>query len=86
MSLGSLFTELATGLTSLATGFVNIFTGLLPIFWDAEGSKLTIVSIFLIGGVALTIGFWAIDKIFGLAKMGLGGLGKARAKKSKRGS
>ena len=83
LKLTNLFTELATGLTSLATCFVATFTGLAPIFYN---DGLTIVSIFLIGGVALTIGFWAIDKIFGLAKMGLGGLGKARAKKSKRGS
>lgn len=86
MSLSDLFGELATGLTSLATGFANIFSGILPIFWNAAESKLTIVTIFLIGGVALTIGFWAVDKIFGLAKMGLGSLGKARAKRSKRGS
>lgn len=81
-SLVTIFEELAEGLKNLALGFVNAFSGLGPIFYK---NGLTFVSIFLIGGVALTIGFWAIDKLLGLGKMGLGSLGKARAKKSKKG-
>lgn len=81
-SLSTIFEELAEGLKNLAIGFVNAFSGLGKIFYN---NGLTFVSIFLIGGVALTIGFWAIDKVLGLAKMGLGSLGKARAKKSKKG-
>ena len=81
-SLTTIFEELAEGLKNLAIGFVNAFSGLGKIFYN---NGLTYVSIFLIGGVALTIGFWAIDKILSLGKMGLGSLGKARAKKSKKG-
>lgn len=84
MSLTALFTEMADGLTALATGFVNIFQGITPIFWDAtDGGSLTIVSVLAIGGVALTIAFWGIDKVLSLAKMGLGGLTRGRAKRSK---
>ena len=84
MSLTALFTEMADGLTALATGFVNIFQGITPIFWDAtDGGSLTIVSVLAIGGVALTIAFWGIDKVLALAKMGLGGLTRGRAKRSK---
>lgn len=87
MTIADLFEQFGEGATSLATGFVNLFTGLTPIFWnagtDGSGGSLTIVSVFAIGGVVLTLGFWGIDKLLSLAKMGLGGLTRGRAKRSK---
>lgn len=86
MTIADLFGQFGEGATSLATGFVNLFKGLTPIFWDSAaegGGKLTIVSVFAIGGVILTLGFWGIDKLLSLAKMGLGGLTRGRAKRSK---
>lgn len=87
MTLADLFSQFAEGATSLAQGFVNIFQGITPIFWqtgaDGAGGQLTIVSVFTIGGVLLTLGFWGIDKLLSLAKMGLGGLTRGRAKRSK---
>lgn len=88
MSITDLFGLIASGATSLAQAFGNLFSGITPIFWTAgEGNAAgspTMITIFLIGGVVLTLGFWAIDKIFGLAKLGLSGISKARAKRSKK--
>lgn len=89
ITIAELFTQVANGATALMTAFGNIFTGLVPLFWTAgvEGGagQPTILLIFIIAGVVLTLGFWAIDKVIGLAKLGLGGLSRARAKRSKRG-
>lgn len=88
MSITDLFGLIASGATSLAQAFGNLFSGITPIFWTAgDGTTAgspTMITIFLIGGVVLTLGFWAIDKIFGLAKLGLSGISKARAKRSKK--
>lgn len=88
MTITDLFSLVSNGVSGMATAFVNLFTAIAPIFWtpgvgEAAGSP-TIVTVLLIAGVVLTLGFWAIDKIFGLAKLGLSGIGKARAKRSKK--
>lgn len=89
MSVVSLFEQIGQGATALMTAFGNVFTGLVPLFWqagaDGAAGQPTILLIFIIAGVILTIGFWAIDKVIGMAKLGLGGLSRARAKRSKRG-
>ena len=89
MSVVSLFEQIGQGATALMTAFGNVFTGLVPLFWtagaDGAAGQPTILLIFIIAGVILTIGFWAIDKVIGMAKLGLGGLSKGRAKRSKRG-
>lgn len=89
MSVVSLFEQIGQGATALMTAFGNVFTGLVPLFWqagaDGAAGQPTILLIFIIAGVVLTIGFWAIDKVIGMARLGLGGLSKARAKRSKRG-
>lgn len=89
MSVVSLFEQIGQGATALMTAFGNVFTGLVPLFWqagaDGAAGQPTILLIFIIAGVILTIGFWAIDKVIGMARLGLGGLSKARAKRSKRG-
>ena len=89
MTLGAFFETLAGGVTSMATAFVNLFTGLAPLFWtpgvDGAAGQPTIITILVLAGVVLTIGFWGIDKIISLSKLGMSGLSKARAKKSRRG-
>lgn len=82
MTITTFIEALGTGATSVGTAFVNLITGITPLFW-ADG-QLTIISILALSGVILTLGFWAIDKILGLTKMGLSGISKARAKRSKR--
>ena len=90
MTITALFDLIASGVTGAASAFVNLFSGLLPVFWNAPAQgetgagSPTIVTILLVAGVVLTIGFWGIDKIFALSKLGLSGIGKARAKRSKR--
>ena len=88
MTIAELFTQVANGATALMTAFGNVFTGLVPLFWNTAGEgagQPTILLIFIIAGVVLTLGFWAIDKVIGLGRLGLGGLSRARAKRSKRG-
>lgn len=88
MDIATFLGLIATGATSAATAFVNLFSGLLPVFWTAaEGSTPggpTIVTIFLVAGIVMTLAFWGIDKLFGLGKLGLSGISKARAKRSKK--
>ena len=77
MTLGAFFETLAGGVSSMATAFVNLFTGLAPLFWtpgvDGAAGQPTIITILVLAGVVLTIGFWGIDKLLKLFKIGIGG-------------
>lgn len=85
MDIATFLGLIATGATSAATAFVNLFSGLLPVFWTTgENGGPTIVTIFLVAGIVMTLAFWGIDKLFGLGKLGLSGISKARAKRSKK--
>lgn len=87
MTLVTFFETLAGGVTGMATAFVNLFTGLAPLFWTVgEDGGPTMLLVLVLAGVVITIGFWGIEKIISLAKLGIGGLSKARAKRSKRGA
>lgn len=87
MTLVTFFETLAGGVTGMATAFVNLFTGLAPLFWTAgEDGGPTMLLVLVLAGVVITIGFWGIEKIISLAKLGIGGLSKARAKRAKRGA
>lgn len=87
MTLVTFFETLAGGVTGMATAFVNLFTGLAPLFWKTgEDGGPTMLLVLVLAGVVITIGFWGIEKIISLAKLGIGGLSKARAKRAKRGA
>lgn len=87
MTLITFFETLAGGVTGMATAFVNLFTGLAPLFWTTgEHGGPTMLLVLVLAGVVITIGFWGIEKIISLAKLGIGGLSKARAKRAKRGA
>ena len=77
MTLGNFFETLAGGVSSMATAFVNLFTGLTPLFWtpgvDGAAGQPTIITILVLAGVLIVLGFWGIDKLLTLFKVGLGG-------------
>ena len=66
-----LFEEIGEGLSGLAAAFISLFNGIVPVFW--VNNQPTIISILVLAGVVLTIGFWGIDKLLKLFKIGLGG-------------
>lgn len=90
MTITSFFEILGNGITGAATAFGNLFSGIIPVFWTAGTGESpgtpTMLTIFIIATIALTLGLWGIDKLISLAKLGLGGTSKARAKKSRKGA
>jgi len=66
-----IFEEIGSGLSGLATFFVGLFNSIVPVFW--VNNQPTIITILVLAGVVLTIGFWGIDKLLKLFKIGIGG-------------
>lgn len=85
MTIANFFELLADGVTGAGTAVVNVFSNIAQVFYKtgADGGPTPLL-IFIASGVALTLIMWGIDKIIGLSKLGLTGVSKARAKRSKK--
>lgn len=85
MTITSFFNIVADGVTGAVSAFANLFSGLVPLFWTTAESgpgSPTVLLIFIVAGVALSLAFWAIDKIIGLARIRGGSNRTARRRRA----
>lgn len=69
--IGLIFGIMGEGFISLTTAFVSLFSGLVPVFWN--NGQPTLIMIIILAGVLVVLGFWGIDKLLTLFKVGIGG-------------